>query len=539
MGQSLHAGFLVVSALHCVVNDDYCDCGWDEPGTSACSGTSETLYLCTNPGAVASYIAPSRVNDGVCDCCDGADEAGGCVSRCGETRDALERKWRRWSGEGVNTTLPTMESMQRQFDAEVALVSKNKTEWKDRKKFAALKKKFGSLWNRHVVEVQHPATPPSVEIHVLICFPLMQPTYLLPVGPAMAKTVCSVLCRDAINLPPAPAAPGGPEYPPMCVYQVGEKQVPLAIDPVDDYERSLLEASVYFLSQKKGGKKERDFFEQRNALAVSSFRARQEDDVGQYARDKAAAFRRMSNMEFFKDQVHSLFDLCLQLEQLEFSWSTANAEQWRMVRYEICFFARASMIDLENPEARRIVIGTATGVLTFRDGDLCGEMGARRLDVNLSCGASKLHEVRNVDKCVYEAFATHPSACRPLGPFTGWHGPPLLPGEEPTSAMAAESKEWAMREFFRLHWDTLLACIHAAVSYCYPPLLDWSAVLVPDLAPIVDWLLSDTIWPSYLVLVRDFELHYPEHVRKLPQTQTDLFVAGCLVALLCSYWRDR
>ena len=66
------------------VNDDYCDCpsdGSDEPSTGACPASS---FFCPTPGGRHSRTAlnpedrrplPSnRINDGICDCCDGSDE---------------------------------------------------------------------------------------------------------------------------------------------------------------------------------------------------------------------------------------------------------------------------------------------------------------------------------------------------------------------------------------------------------------------------------------------------------------------------------
>ena len=69
------------------VNDDYCDCadGSDEPGTAACAHSDQAhafqqqTFECTRSkrdgqSIVVQRIPASMVDDGVCDCCDGADE---------------------------------------------------------------------------------------------------------------------------------------------------------------------------------------------------------------------------------------------------------------------------------------------------------------------------------------------------------------------------------------------------------------------------------------------------------------------------------
>lgn len=61
-----------------MVNDDYCDClddGSDEPLTGACAGVAN---VDAPPSACADSVFPaSWYGDGICDCCDGADEEPG------------------------------------------------------------------------------------------------------------------------------------------------------------------------------------------------------------------------------------------------------------------------------------------------------------------------------------------------------------------------------------------------------------------------------------------------------------------------------
>jgi protein kinase C substrate 80K-H len=66
-------------------NDDFCDClrtGYDEPGTSACKDS--TFYCNSDNGVEPLKVFSSLVNDGICDCCNGADEYSGYI-KCNNT----------------------------------------------------------------------------------------------------------------------------------------------------------------------------------------------------------------------------------------------------------------------------------------------------------------------------------------------------------------------------------------------------------------------------------------------------------------------
>lgn len=70
------------------VNDNFCDCGDDEPNTSACS---DGVFYCAG---LQTLLPSSRVQDGVKDCCDCSDEpqlGKECVNTCNEEFERRER----------------------------------------------------------------------------------------------------------------------------------------------------------------------------------------------------------------------------------------------------------------------------------------------------------------------------------------------------------------------------------------------------------------------------------------------------------------
>ena len=101
-----HCGGVTAS----MVNDDYCDCGYDEPHTAACSVadirgpvdtataiTASRSFWCVNTGFRGAALLVSRLDDGICDCCDGSDEPAGtcpptCASKAAEENVGIRRK---------------------------------------------------------------------------------------------------------------------------------------------------------------------------------------------------------------------------------------------------------------------------------------------------------------------------------------------------------------------------------------------------------------------------------------------------------------
>ncbi|KAL9184139.1 hypothetical protein ACHAXT_002225, partial [Thalassiosira profunda] len=93
------------------INDGYCDCpldGVDEPHTGACAGAMDGMWAGIPPKRHSSdydaarlpqhfgcpqqpnlQLPLSRVDDGICDCCDGADESSSSSVKCEDNCEAL------------------------------------------------------------------------------------------------------------------------------------------------------------------------------------------------------------------------------------------------------------------------------------------------------------------------------------------------------------------------------------------------------------------------------------------------------------------
>lgn len=131
------------------VNDGYCDClgGEDEYGTSACSGIKLWSGVMVSDGLDAKeiFICPieginipmSRVNDGICDCCDGSDEIIGqngshdCPENCKsvlDNRKQLREEKQHIFTEGYQKRLSNMQKFEMFKNSSAAQLSEMRTE---------------------------------------------------------------------------------------------------------------------------------------------------------------------------------------------------------------------------------------------------------------------------------------------------------------------------------------------------------------------------------------------------------------------------
>jgi protein kinase C substrate 80K-H len=122
----------------CVLNDNFCDCGHDEPGTAACSFFSPQKFQCGSADIFNQTIPSSRVDDGVCDCCDGSDEALYCRNTCKDLAQARQAELERLeqlksmglqaAEKIVASSKVQLESIMREAEANKALIEETENQ---------------------------------------------------------------------------------------------------------------------------------------------------------------------------------------------------------------------------------------------------------------------------------------------------------------------------------------------------------------------------------------------------------------------------
>ena len=359
-------------------NDGYCDCadGSDEVTSSACAGRPSLAgfdpleeedpipgpaFVCPNKGHLPKTVFLSFVNDGVCDCCDGSDEAGGpvlphtpqggCPNTCQEEAEAhaiavAERE--REIAQGLETRakyVQTAGSLLPDARAEYKYAVKMVDEL--REKLAALDARIEAAKVAGPVdeiEIEQEEEEEEKKKKKRVDMFDEGPGWLDGVMGAVGGVWESVVGKS------------GP----------GEAMAPLV------KERAQVQAEL-------GGY---ELMEEKNEKAANA-------DFGP------------------DDAFHGLLDKCF----------TANLAEYA---YTVCPYGKADQRKTRGGSGSTSLgtfetwIGKKYNLMVFRNGQSCYNGPQRSLTLSLKCGATEaLLDVEEPNKCTYTATLITPAACDP------------------------------------------------------------------------------------------------------------------------------
>ncbi|KAJ8611170.1 hypothetical protein CTAYLR_003548 [Chrysophaeum taylorii] len=396
-----------------MINDGYCDCedGADEPGTASCASVSATTkHWCPNAGHEPTAISLSRVDDGICDCCDGSDEGpGACADSCDADakRAAAEREIAaavQRTGYAKRLEFACRAARDRK-EAEADLAKVTESIKAESGQLAAAEADLERARQKADAAVEADARS---RLHEAFHLHTLDAEGLRGLVLDLARRVevdPDVLLRLARSANGFPEDKKPVEEEPLDDSAVKDDHILPAADVVVDKNKALELATYRRSLSIVLGQTERKF--------LKKLEQRVKDLEAKVAKKKSKVEKAEAMVADFRDDDGAL--LVLRRTCLEYDSSGYE--------YDICFFDKAKQGRTRLGNFRRME-GSA---MIFDGGDRCYNGPSRSLKVNFVCGAEdSVVAFTEPETCVYVATVATPCVCEQPP-----DSPPPLPCKDP------------------------------------------------------------------------------------------------------------